>query len=96
MSFPFDVVEDAWYRQGGLCAHCGKVLVGENCSRGQRGGWHPHHRKPRSYGGTDLLRNCVLLCINPPNCHLYIGHGGDYRQYAVIYDYDLPYLYAGE
>ena len=96
MSFPLDVIRRAWYRQGGLCAGCGKQLVGDNQDWGSRGAWHAHHRKPRSYSGSDYLSNCVLLCINPPNCHLYLGHGGDWGYRNVLYDDDLPFLYAGE
>ena len=92
MAFSVEVRERAWYRQGGLCAACGKELVFENCERGYRGAWHPHHRDPE---GTDTLRNFVILCINPPNCHLNIGHDGNWRTSVVLYDSDLTYLYAG-
>jgi len=96
MAFSSEVIEQAWYRQGELCAGCGKRLAGENRYKGEWGAWHPHHKKPLAWGGSDLLRNCAILCINPPNCHLNLGHDGDFRNYVQLYDSDLPYLYAGE
>ncbi len=96
-SFPRSVVQRAWDRQKGLCAGCGKTLVRGNQDKGQWGAWHAHHRKPRDYGGSALLRNCVLLCINEPeNCHLNIGHEGNYGNYAQPSDTELPSLYGEE
>jgi len=96
MAFSWDVIERAWDRQGGLCAGCGKTLVWDNKDRGTRGAWQAHHRKPISYEGSDYLSNCVLLCINTPCCHLNIGHNGNYSNRVVLYDGDLPDLYAGQ
>lgn len=94
--FSWDTIERAWDRQGGVCAGCGKTLVWANRDYGTRGAWHAHHRKPVVYDGSDYLSNCVLLCVNPPNCHLYLGHGGDYANRVVLHDENLPYLYAGQ
>ena len=97
MPFSKDMVERAWRRQGGLCAYCGKKLVLLSAKRGSRGAWNPHHRKALKWEGSDLLRNCVLLCINPPeNCHLKIGHLSDFHQNSAPTDNELKYLYAGE
>lgn len=46
-------------RQKGLCALCGHAISKET-------GWHDHHVIRRVDGGTDTLRNRVLL---HPNCH---------------------------
>jgi 5-methylcytosine-specific restriction endonuclease McrA len=97
MGFSWQVVEAAWARQGGRCAACGKKLSWDN--RGEDdawGAWEAHHKKPLVYGGSDMLRNCALLCMNVDNCHLYVGHDGDYHNYKVLYDTDLDYLYDGE
>lgn len=96
MSFSKVIVAKAWVRQGGRCAYCGKQLNPNNHDRGERGGWHPHHRRPRVDNGTDTLRNCVIFCINPPNCHLYIGHGGNWQDREPLNDSELPHLYHGK
>ena len=96
MGFPDEVVEQAWERQAGRCAYCGKKLSWWN--RGQDdawGAWEPHHKKPLADGGTDYLRNLAVLCINVQNCHLAFGHGGDYKRRIILYDDDLPHLYDG-
>ncbi len=46
-------------RQKGLCALCGHAINRET-------GWHDHHVIRRVDGGTDTLKNRVLL---HPNCH---------------------------
>jgi len=48
-----------WLQQNGHCPVCGEVFDGE-------GGWHVHHQHLRSEGGTDAVRNLVML---HPNCH---------------------------
>ncbi len=89
MRFPAVIVRRAWRRQGGRCATCGKRL-------NPRKGWHAHHRKPDYLGGTETLRNCVILCINPPNCHYYVGHGGiGWDYYNPLNESEVPYLYWG-
>ena len=96
MPFPNDVVRRAWVRQGGRCARCGKRLVRGNRDRGEVGAWHAHHRRPDHLGGTETLRNCVILCITPPNCHWTIGHGGiSWNHHEPLRDSELPYLYYG-
>ena len=89
MSFSESFIERAWERQGGRCAGCGISL--RLCR------WDAHHRKAVQFGGSDTLRNCVLLCEGTYNdCHLQLGHDGDWRENTVLYDEDLPFLYAGE
>ena len=97
MGFSNEVLTEAWSRQGGRCAHCGKELVFKSTQQMERGAWHPHHRKAVADGGTDFLGNCVLFCINPPeDCHINIGHAGNYQESPILYDRDLPYLYSGD
>lgn len=64
--------------QGRQCADCGKELVWENWDKGDRGAWHAHHIDGNS--DNSALENCACLCVNEPeNCHLNVGHGGDFR-----------------
>ena len=95
MSFDYNTKRQAYVRQGGRCAGCGKSLVWDHGHRGDgwRGAWEAHHRKP---GGSDLLRNCVLLCSNAPNCHFSVGHEGNWANRVMLYDEDLPHLYDGD
>ena len=94
--FPIEVIKNAWIRQGGRCAACGKELTMDNRDRGEVGAWHAHHRKPLSEGGGNTLRNCVILCCNEPNCHFNIGHGGlSTEHYEPLSDFELQYLYTG-
>lgn len=51
-------------KQGGLCPVCNdSLLEGEETE--------VHHRKPRSRGGSDALKNLALL---HQNCHRQITH----------------------
>ena len=76
------VVVEAWYRQAGHCGHCGKNLSWSRRGRsGEPNSWQPHDRDPN---GTDLLRNCVLLCTDGQNCHLNIGHDGDWQSSPMV------------
>jgi hypothetical protein len=94
--FTAQVIKNAWIRQRGRCAACGKELTLDNRDRGEVGAWHAHHRKPLSEGGGNTLRNCVILCANEPNCHFNIGHGGlSTDHYEPLSDFELPYLYTG-
>ncbi len=91
MGFPRKVVDAAWARQGGRCAACGKRLTKKNRGLNAPGAWETHHRRPVEKGGSDSLRNCVLLCSTGRNCHLEVGHGGDYHRAVVLSDSDLPF-----
>jgi len=92
MTFSADTVKKAWDRQGGRCAVCNKKLVWSNRTKGKRGSWQPHHRKPRKDGGTDTLGNCVLLCTN---CHLKVGHGGNFQLRRQLSDKAYDRMYEG-
>jgi hypothetical protein len=38
----------------------------------------------------------VILCVNPPDCHFNIGHGGvSWVHHRTFADKDLPWLYHG-
>lgn len=89
------VEDEAWARQRGRCAACGKPLVYYNRGWGGRGAYQPHHLRPRVYGGDDSVDNCVLLCIGVEDCHLHVGHGGNFRNYIVLHEEDLTYMYVG-
>ncbi len=87
--FSQEIIDRAWQRQRGRCAGCKRDL--RRCS------WDAHHRKGFKYGGSNMLGNCVLLCVNTPeNCHLNRGHNGSWHINAVLYDNDLPHLYFRE
>ncbi|MFC1968067.1 HNH endonuclease [Chloroflexota bacterium] len=92
MTFSPDTIQKAWERQSGLCAACGKRISRPNRTKGTHGSWQPHHRKPRKDGGSDFLRNCVLLCFK---CHLKVGHKGDFHNRVQLTDRDLPHMYEG-
>jgi hypothetical protein len=86
-SFPEEIIEQAWERQGGRCAFCGVNLNDVY--------WDAHHRRRLSQG-TEILRNCVLYCRSGANCHLWKGHDGDFRRHPHRPDYDMPFLHFGE
>jgi RNA-directed DNA polymerase len=48
-----------WYAQEGKCPNCNERIAKET-------GWNLHHILPKAQGGTDSLKNLVLL---HPNCH---------------------------
>lgn len=96
MAFSHESVQEAWERQGGRCAACGKVLQSTNRDLGEFGAWHPHHILPQSQEGTDDPNNCAILCINYPNCHFNVGHGGDWTKHAPLSKTNLPYFRFGE
>jgi len=53
--------------------------------------------KAVQFDGSDTLGNCMLLCEGTYNdCHLQLDYNGDWRENTVLYDEDLPFLYAGE
>ncbi|MDM7999074.1 MAG: HNH endonuclease signature motif containing protein [Dehalococcoidia bacterium] len=97
LDFPEPVLRAAWRRQGGLCAHCGRLLIWENRNRDSGiGAWQSHHRIPRDQGGRSDLNNCVLFCSGAANCHFNVGHGGmSWNHYATLDDSGLLYLRSG-
>jgi RNA-directed DNA polymerase len=54
-----------WLEQDGKCLVCDQPLTLEE-------GWHAHHLRWRSRGGTDAIDNLVLL---HPNCHRQLHRG---------------------
>lgn len=52
-------VQRLWFSQSGHCLQCRGSINEET-------GWHIHHLIPKVAGGTDVLKNLVLL---HPNCH---------------------------
>jgi len=96
MAFSPDVVKRAFVRQGGLCAHCGKNLTWDNRDKGELGAWHAHHRRQEGTIDSELAKNCIILCITRPNCHLNTGHGGNLERRRELSDAALPYMYAGQ
>lgn len=61
-----------WYRQDGLCPHCGELLDRER-------GWNIHRILPKAQGGKDTLPNLVML---HPNCHRQIHSQDKVKQPA--------------
>ena len=55
-----------WLGQNGQCPVCGQPLTLEL-------GWHVHHLRWRTHGGTDTMDNLVLL---HPNCHRQVHSEG--------------------
>ena len=68
----------AFGRQDGQCAYCGKKLARENYETGDWGAWGAHHIDGNL--NNNSVGNCACLCVNnPENCHLNVGHCGDYK-----------------
>jgi len=83
----------AFDRQKETCAACGKGLVWENYEKGNRGAWAAHHRDGDNTNSD--LSNCVCLCVNrPENCHLNVGHVGDFAGDEVA-DEDASRFFFG-
>lgn len=53
------VLLSLWISQGGKCAHCGEKIT-------KQSGWHVHHIRWRSRGGSSRISNLAFL---HPNCH---------------------------
>ena len=51
-----------------------------------------HHRQPLHHGGDELSEdNLITLCESGPggtNCHILIGHCGDWKDWNQTVDYD--------
>jgi 5-methylcytosine-specific restriction endonuclease McrA len=94
VSFSKDTVSRAFKRQGGRCAYCGKKL--SNYPYSGSGSWEAHHRISVSHGGSDSLGNCVILCIRGYNCHLNIGHSGQWKNHVPRHEDDFKYFRDGD
>lgn len=55
-----------------MCQKCGWDLIGDN--------WHWHHKKFRSQGGDDSLKNALALCVS---CHAK-EHGVGKKNYSGV------------
>ena len=55
-----------WIEQDGCCRICSQKIT-------KASGWHLHHKKRRTDGGTDTMDNLVLL---HPNCHRQVHSQG--------------------
>ena len=86
------VEQEAFDRQGGLCAGCEKRLSRLNFEKGDPGAWHAHHIDGDPANNT--VRNCACLCVNPPeNCHLW-AHDYDFARGCLAERREFPYLYG--
>lgn len=65
-------VRDAFVEKNPVCAACGGVTE-----------LQVHHRKPfHEFPDLELEEaNLIVLCMGPYECHLRVGHGGDYKFY---------------
>ncbi len=80
MTFPEDVVKDAWKRAGEKCecertscghsGRCNKPLSWDKRGKESEDGWEAHHREST---GPDTLDNCEILC---QDCHKNTGSFG--------------------
>ena len=76
--FSNEQIVAAWFRCGGRCECCGKVLTPENQGRESGwGSWEAHYAPGRFIP--------VILCTGyPENCHLNCGHWGNYQNTGVV------------
>jgi hypothetical protein len=91
--FSRHVEDQAWERQGGMCAGCGKPLVYYNRGQGGRGAYWPVRMKPDVYAGPSSADNCVLLCTRCQETRF--GGDGESRRRAILDRKELPFLQAG-
>lgn len=82
MSFSTWMIEEAFERQDGLCALCGRQL---NRVRA----WDAHHINGDP--DDDRTDNCALLCREANNCHL-AAHRGDWNGPQVLAKVSLPFF----
>ncbi len=92
--FSRHVEDQAWERQGGLCAGCGKPLVYYNRGQGGRGAYWPVRMKPDVYAGSSSADNCVLLCTECQEARFGGDGNGKPRRRAILDRRDLPFLQA--
>ncbi len=83
----------AFYRQWNRCAYCGANLIYKMD--------HAHHVIPVQSGKLNdqhdvflkSLDNCVILC---EDCHLEIGHSGNFTKGPVAMPVTFPYSHGQE
>ena len=77
MAFSQSVIDQAWRRSSGKCecirsqhyhsGRCNKPLNYANRGKDASvGGWEAHHKTSVASGGSDVLSNCEILCMD---CH---------------------------
>lgn len=66
MAFSESTKKQIFANANGKCEKCGKQLVYENHTRGERGAWQAHHRVSVASGGNDTASNGKALCLD---CH---------------------------
>ncbi len=93
-AFSRRVEDEAWERQAGLCAGCGRSLVYYNRGQGGSGAYWPVELRPGVYGGGRSVENCVLLCTRCQEEKA--GFSGDdgQRRSAVLDLGQLPHYSA--
>lgn len=79
MPYSQERLDEVFYRGRGRCACCRKQLArsnyGINAYRdGARGAWEVDHRRPKSKGGTDNLRNLQPMCVPCNRAKVDRGH----------------------
>lgn len=94
MIFSNETVSEAFKRQGGRYACCGKKL--SNYPYSGSGSWEAHHMISASHGGSDSLENCMILCIKGCNCHLNVGHSGNWKNGVPQREDDFEYFKHGD
>ena len=66
MAFSDETRREIFDNANDKCERCGKELVFENHTEGERGAWEAHHRTAVSSGGSDAPSNGKALCLD---CH---------------------------
>lgn len=81
---------EAYIRQDGLCAYCGKPLsVSKYFNKHYEGivGF-AHHLVTIKIGGKNKTWNCIYLCKEH---HLEVGHDGNYKNWVRLKVSDFPF-----
>ncbi len=66
MAFSDKTKLEIFEKANGKCEACGKQLVFDNHTEGERGAWHAHHKTSVASGGEDVASNGKALCLD---CH---------------------------
>ena len=69
MAFSEATKKQIFYNAGRKCEKCGKQIVFENRTKGERGAWNAHHRNHAASGGAYTASNGRALCVD---CHVSI------------------------
>ena len=66
MAFSVATRKTIFDNAGGKCEKCGKQIVLNNHTEGERGAWEAHHKTSVASGGKDIASNGKALCLD---CH---------------------------